>query len=63
MATVNGTSTTNNINWVLYSYGTALQFNTDRKGTSLALHASIVRIEGLGMGVTVNYGLFTVKTS
>lgn len=63
MATVNGTSSTNNINQVLYSYGTAIEFNTDRKGTGLALHASIVKIENLGMGVTVNYGLFTVKTS
>ena len=63
MATVNGTSSTNNINQVLYSYGTAMEFNTDRKGSGIALHASIVKIENLGMGVTVNYGLFTVKTS
>ena len=61
MATVNGTSSTNNVNQVLYSYGTAMEFNTDRKGSGIALHASIVKIENLGMGVTVNYGLFTVK--
>lgn len=63
MATVNGTSSTNNVNQVLYSYGTAMQFNTDRKGSGIALHASIVLIQNLGVGVTVNYGLFTVKTS
>lgn len=63
MATVNGASSTNNINQVLYSYSTALQFNSDRKGTGLALHASIVRIENLGMSVTLNYGLFTTKVS
>lgn len=63
MATVNGQSSTNNINQVLYSYGSALEFNSDRKSGSLALHGSIVKIENLGLGVTVNYGLFTVKTS
>ena len=63
MATVNGQSSTNNVNQVLYSYSTALEFNSDRKGTSLALHGSIVKIENLGMSVTLNYGLFTTKTS
>lgn len=63
MATVNGTSSTNNVNQVLFSYSTALEFNSDRKGTGLALHGSIVKIENLGMSVTLNYGLFTVKVS
>jgi len=63
MGTVNGQSSTNNINQVLFSYSTALEFNSDRKGTSLALHASINKVENLGMSVTLNYGLFTVKTS
>lgn len=63
MATVNGQSSTNNINQVLYSYSSALEFNSDRKGTSLSLHGSISKIQNLGLGVTVNYGLFTVKTS
>lgn len=63
MGTVNGQSSTNNINQVLFSYSTALEFNSDRKGTSLALHGSIKTIENLGMSVTLNYGLFSVKTS
>ena len=63
MGTVNGESSTNNVNQVLYSYSTALEFNSDRKGTSLALHASIEKIENLGASVTLNYGLFTTKTS
>jgi len=63
MATINGTSSNNNINQVLWSYGTAMEFNTDRKGSGIALHASIVKIQNLGMSVTLNYGLFTIKIS
>jgi hypothetical protein len=52
MATVNGNSTTNNVNQVLWSYGTKLVFHTDRATTVDSLHAEIEAVEALGVGVT-----------
>lgn len=52
MATINGTSSINNINQVLFSYSTKIVYHTDRKTTVDALHAEIQAVEALGVGVT-----------
>jgi hypothetical protein len=52
MATVNGTSSTNNVNQVLWSYSTKLVYHTDRATSVDALHAEIQAVEALGTGVT-----------
>lgn len=63
MGTYNYTSSTNNVNQVLFSWSTVMNFFTDRKvSSSLLARASIVKLEGLGVGVTVT-NPFTNKSS
>ncbi len=52
MATINGASTTNNVNHLTWSYSTAIPLHTDRATSVDALHAEIQRAENLGVGVT-----------
>lgn len=52
MATRNSTSSTNNINQVLWSYSTAMAYTTDRKTTTTAARTLIKQINNLGTGTT-----------
>jgi len=52
MATLNSTSSTNNVNAVLWSYSTKLEWRTDRAAGSVALHGQVQALENLGVGVT-----------
>lgn len=52
MATFNYTSSTNNINTVLWNLCTKLEFHTDRESGSFARGAAIATVENLGVGVT-----------
>ncbi len=52
MATRNFTSSTNNINPVVWSYSTAIDKTSDRKTTTTAARARIVEVLNLGVGVT-----------
>lgn len=51
MATFNATSSTNNINAVLYSWSTRLTTDTDRKSGTFARGAVIRSVNNLGVGV------------
>ena len=51
MATFDFTSSTNNINVVLWSYSTRLVWHTDRKVTGTALHGEVQSVDNLGVGV------------
>lgn len=51
MATFNFTSTTNNANGVLWSFGTKLETHTDRKSGAFARGALIRAVNNLGVGV------------
>ncbi len=63
MATINGASTTNNVNQVLWSFSTSLKFHTDRAAGTFSRHDLVVSIENLGIGVTdTTSGLFTLLT-
>lgn len=64
MATNNtAQSSTNNVNFVLYNYSTAVEYISDRKASStILMHTSIERIENLGVSVTKT-NPFTNKTS
>lgn len=53
MSTFNFTSTTNNVNTVLYSWSTRLTFDTDRKTSSSARGAVVRSVNNLGVGVAV----------
>lgn len=54
MATVNYTSSTNNANFVLWSFSTAIDLYTDRATGALSLHDRITTISNLGVGVTAS---------
>jgi len=62
MATINSTSSTNNVNQILYSWSTVMEYFTDRKAGSVAARDSIVKLQGLGVSVTVT-NPFTSKSS
>lgn len=62
MATYNYTSSTNNVNFVLYSYSTGVEYFSDRAAGSIALHGSIEKIQGLGSSVYLT-NPFSNKTS
>jgi len=61
MATYNNTSSTNNVNQVVYSYSKTNEYYTDRKVSGVALHAIIERIQGLSNILKCNP--YTDKTS
>ena len=61
MATINSTSSANNINPILFSYSTAIVLHTDRKTSVDALHAEIQSVQNLGVTVTET-DPFTVLT-
>ena len=52
MATLNSNSATNNINTVLWTWGTTMEFRTDRAVTGTALHGLVTSLQNLGVGVT-----------
>lgn len=52
MATINGTSSTNNVNAVSWSYSTKVVWHTDRAVSGTALHGEVQALENLGVGVT-----------
>lgn len=52
MATINGDSTVNTVNWVAWSFSTQIDFYTDRSVGTLGLHDRITSIANLGVGVT-----------
>lgn len=63
MATINYTSSTNNVNQLLFSWSTVMEYFSDRKvGSSVAARASIVKLQGLGVSVTTT-NPFTSKSS
>ena len=51
MATFNAAGSTNNVNQVLWSFGTKFEYRTDRAVTGTALHGAVKTIENLGTGV------------
>ena len=51
MATFNATSSTNNVNQVLWGWSTKLEFRTDRDVTGTDLHGVVQTVENLGVGV------------
>jgi hypothetical protein len=51
MATFNATSTTNNINPIVWSWQTKIELRTDRPAGNFALHALVQAVENLGIGV------------
>ena len=51
MATFNATSSTNNVNQVLWSWQTRLTFLTDRPSGSVARGGEVQTVENLGVGV------------
>lgn len=51
MATFNFTSSTNNVNAVLWSYSTKLSWHTDRAVTGTARHGEVETVDNLGVGV------------
>jgi hypothetical protein len=51
MATFNATSSTNNVNTVLWGWSTKLVWHTDRPAGSVALHGQVQAAENLGVGV------------
>lgn len=51
MATFNATSSTNNVNQVLWSWSTKIELRTDRPTTSHNLHDAVDSVENLGVGV------------
>ena len=53
MATFNATSSTNNSNQVLWSWGTRLTYHTDRSVTGAARGAEVQAVENLGVGVAL----------
>lgn len=52
MATINGNSAVNTINWVEWSYSTQIDFHTDRAAGTLNTHDLIQSVANLGVGVT-----------
>ncbi len=52
MATFNATASTNNINQIVWSWGTTMEFRTDRAVTGTALHGLLTSLQNLGTGVT-----------
>jgi hypothetical protein len=52
MATLNFTSSTNNVNPVLWSLSTKLEYHTDREAGAFARGALIDSVNNLGVGVT-----------
>lgn len=52
MATFNATSSTNNVNQVLWGWSTKLEYRTDRAVTGTALHGAVQSVENLGTGVS-----------
>ena len=61
MATFNATSSTNNVNQVLWSYSTRLVWHTDRPAGSVALHGEVESVHNLGVGVATG-DPFTLMT-
>lgn len=53
MATFNGTSSTNNVNQVLWSLQTKLVWHTDRAVTGTARGGEVEAVENLGVGVAI----------
>lgn len=62
MATRNATSSTNNINPVIWSYSTAMEYTSDRKTTVAVARGRIKLVQNLGVGV-LNSNPFTNLTS
>jgi hypothetical protein len=51
MATFNFTSSTNNVNPVLWSLSTKLEYHTDRESGAFARGALVDSVDNLGVGV------------
>lgn len=51
MATFNATSSTNNVNPIVWSWQTTIELRTDRPSGSVALHGLLTSIQNLGTGV------------
>lgn len=51
MATFNATSSTNNVNAVLWSYSTRLVWHTDRSVTGTSARGEVQSVDNLGVGV------------
>jgi hypothetical protein len=51
MATFNSTSSTNNVNPLVWSWGTTIEFRTDRAAGSVARHGLVSSLQNLGVGV------------
>ena len=51
MATFNATSSTNDVNIVLWSYSTRLVWHTDRPTSLHDMHAEVMSVHNLGVGV------------
>lgn len=51
MATFNFTSSTNNVNPVLWSFGTKLEFRSDRASGSVVRGGLLEAVNNLGVGV------------
>lgn len=51
MASFNHTSSTNNVNAVLYSYSTRLVWHTDRDVTGTSRGGVVESVDNLGVGV------------
>lgn len=62
MATRNSTSSTNNVNQVIWSYSTALAYTTDRTTSTTSARNRIKHVLNLGVSVTKT-NPFTLLTS
>lgn len=51
MATFNYTTSTNNVNTVLYTWSTRLSYNTDRPSGAIARGGVVLSVDNLGVGV------------
>ena len=51
MATFNANSRDNNVNQVLWSYSTRLVWHTDRPTSLHDMHAEVMSVHNLGVGV------------
>jgi hypothetical protein len=61
MATINGVSSTNNGNIVMWSFSTKQSYRTDRAAGTANRHDEVQAVENLGVGVTdTTSGLFTL---
>lgn len=51
MATFNATSSTNNVNPVIWSWSTTIELRTDREAGAFAARALVDSVQNLGVGV------------